>query len=170
VNLKIQLISEWNVYSRDELNMRGARELELKPSLGLFDATAIGIGAIIGGGIFVVTGIVAGVAGPSLVVSIIIAAVVAALTALSYVELAEWLPKEGSIYEYARRLISPFSGFLAGWMWVISNIFSGAAVSLAFSHYLTVLFPVSDPRLIAFLLCVGFTRARAALSLCVFRR
>ena len=42
-------------------------------------------------------------------------------------------------------------------MWIVSNTFTGAAVSLAFSHYLKVLFPISDPRLTAFLLCVGFT-------------
>jgi APA family basic amino acid/polyamine antiporter len=93
----------------------------LRQTLGLFDATAIGIGAIIGGGIFVVTGIVAGLAGPALVLSIVIATIVAILTALSLVELATWLPAEGSVYEYTHRLVSPFAGFLAGWMWLVSN-------------------------------------------------
>ena len=81
----------------------------LRPTLGLFDATAIGIGAIIGGGIFVVTGIVAGLAGPALMLSIIMAATIAMLTALSFVELTTWLPAEGSVYEYAHRLVSPVS-------------------------------------------------------------
>ena len=76
--------------------MKDGSPSELKPTLGLLDATAIGIGAIIGGGIFVVTGIVAGLAGPGLVVSIILAAAVAALTALSFVELTAWLPKEAA--------------------------------------------------------------------------
>jgi len=56
---------------------------QFKPTLGLFDATAIAIDAIIGGGIFVVTGIVAGLAGPALVISIVLAAAISLFTALS---------------------------------------------------------------------------------------
>ena len=137
--------------------MKDGSPSELKPTLGLLDATAIGIGAIIGGGIFVVTGIVAGLAGPGLVVSIILAAAVAALTALSFVELTAWLPKEGSVYEFAHRLISPFAGFLTGWMWIVSNTFIGAAVALGFSYYFVALVPAVNPRLIAAAMCVLFT-------------
>ncbi len=61
---------------------------KLKPSLGLVDATAISAGAIIGAGIYVVTGIVASLAGPALVVSMIVAAIVALFTALSFAELS----------------------------------------------------------------------------------
>jgi APA family basic amino acid/polyamine antiporter len=129
----------------------------LRPTLGLFDATAIGIGAIIGGGIFVVTGIVAGLAGPALMLSIIMAATIAMLTALSFVELTTWLPAEGSVYEYAHRLVSPFAGFLSGWMWLVSNTFAGAAVSLGFAYYFTALFPGIQPKLVAALLCIVFT-------------
>jgi APA family basic amino acid/polyamine antiporter len=132
-------------------------EGEFRPTLGLFDAAAVGIGAIIGGGIFVVTGIVAGLAGPALIVSIVVAAVVALLTALSFAELTAWLPAEGSVYEFAHRLVSPFGGFLAGWMWVVSNTFAGAAVSLGFAYYLVALFPGAEYRLIAAAVCVAFT-------------
>lgn len=127
----------------------------LKSSLNLFDATSIGLGAIIGGGIFIVTGIVAGYAGPSLVISIFIAAVISMFTALSFVQLVRWQTTEGSVYIYARKLISPFTGFLAGWMWVVSNIFSGAAVSLGFAHYLVALLPAVDYKLVAVFLCVA---------------
>jgi len=132
-------------------------ETGLQPILGLFDATSIGIGAIIGGGIFVVTGIVAGLAGPALIVSIVIAAAIAALTALSLAELTSWLPAEGSVYEYAHRLVSPFAGFLTGWMWVVSNTFAGAAVSLGFAYYFSSLFPGVQPKLIAAAVCIAFT-------------
>ena len=77
-----------------------ADEKELKPRLGLLDATAINVGAIIGAGIFVVTGIVAGLAGSALVVSMALAAVTAIFTALSFAELTAWLPREGSVYEF----------------------------------------------------------------------
>ena len=61
---------------------------QLKASLSLFDATAVGVGAIIGAGIFVVTGIVAGLAGPALIISVFIAGIVSLFTALSTAELA----------------------------------------------------------------------------------
>ena len=129
----------------------------LKRSLGLLDATAISVGAIIGGGIFVVTGIVAGLAGSALVVSMVVAAVIAFFTALSFAELAAWQPVEGSVYEYARQVISPFSGFLAGWMWMVSNTFTGAAVSLGFAYYLTATFPSLPANVVAAVLCLAFT-------------
>lgn len=133
------------------------RESKLKPCLGLFDATTISIGAIIGAGIFVVTGIVAGFAGSALVVSMLIAAVISLFTALSFVELTAWQPKEGSIYEYTYQLISPFAGFLVGWMWILSNTFAGAAVSLGFAYYLTALFPILPANWTAAILCLAFT-------------
>jgi APA family basic amino acid/polyamine antiporter len=130
---------------------------KLEPTLGLFDATAISVGAIVGAGIYVVTGIVAGLAGPALVFSMLLASGVALLTALSFAELAAWLPKEGSVYEFAHQLVNPFVGFLAGWMWILSNTFSGAAVSIGFAHYLTALVPNLQENLVAALVCIGFT-------------
>ncbi|MCX6655644.1 MAG: amino acid permease [Candidatus Bathyarchaeota archaeon] len=129
----------------------------MKKRLGLFDATAINVGAIIGGGIFVVTGIVAGLAGSALIVSMVLAAVTSLFTALSYAELVAWLPEEGSIYEYGYRLLSPAAGFLGGWMWIISNIFSGAAVALGFGYYLSALVPGLSPGIVAAAACVAFT-------------
>lgn len=130
---------------------------ELKQTLGLFDAAAISVGAIIGAGIFVVTGIAAAAAGPALVISMLIAAAVSLFTALSIAQLAAWQPKEGSIYEYAYQLVSPFAGFLVGWMWMISNVFAGAAVSLGFAHYLAGWFPFLPAAWTAPLVCLGFT-------------
>jgi APA family basic amino acid/polyamine antiporter len=108
-------------------------QTELKRSLGLFDATAISIGAIIGAGIFVVTGIVAGVAGPGIIISIILAGIIASFSGFSFAELSAYLPKEGGGYEFIYELLSPFAGFLSGWMWIFSNIFIGAAVALGFA-------------------------------------
>ncbi|MCW4010304.1 MAG: APC family permease [Candidatus Bathyarchaeota archaeon] len=129
----------------------------LKRALGLWDAVNINVGAIIGGGIFVVTGIVAGYAGSALMISMAFAAVVALFTALSFVELTTWQPVEGAVYEYTRRLVSPFLGFLSGWMWVIANTFGGAAVSLGFGYYLGAVFEGLPANVVAALLCLGFT-------------
>jgi APA family basic amino acid/polyamine antiporter len=130
---------------------------KLKRSIGLWSAVAINVGAIIGGGIFVVTGIVAGYAGSALVISMIIAGVIAFITAISFARLTAWQPVEGSVYEYGRQLISPFSGFLAGYMWIIANTFTGAAVSLGFAYYLTSAFPSLPSNLVAAILCLAFT-------------
>lgn len=95
----------------------------IKPSLSLFSASAISIGATVGAGIFAVTGVAAGLAGSALLISLGLAAVATFLTALSFIQLISWRPAEGSIYYYSRQLISPFAGFLVGWMWVVSNLF-----------------------------------------------
>lgn len=129
----------------------------LKPMLGLLDATAIGVGAIIGAGIFVVTGIAAAHAGSAVVVSMLIAAAISLLTALSFAELTAWMPKEGSVYELARRLVSPFVGSLTGWMWIVSNTFGGAAVSLGLAYYFAALVPGVPATWLAAGACITFT-------------
>jgi APA family basic amino acid/polyamine antiporter len=139
------------------MDEESSQHSEFKPTLGLFDATAISVGAIVGAGIFVVTGIAAGLAGSALIVSMLIAAAISLFTALSFAELTSWQPKEGSIYEYAYQLISPFAGFLTGWMWMASNTFAGAAVSLGFANYFCALFPVLLSNWVAAFLCILFT-------------
>lgn len=128
----------------------------LKREIGLFGATALGIGAIIGSGIFIVTGIVAGIAGPAMIISVLIAGVIALFSALCVAELSAYLPEEGGTYAYAQKLISPLAGFIAGWIWVFSNIFVGAAVSLGFAHYFATLFPALPVKGIAVFICLIF--------------
>jgi APA family basic amino acid/polyamine antiporter len=91
-----------------------------------------------------------------MIFSMLIAAVTASFTALSFASLASWLPTEGGVYEYGYRLISPAAGFLGGWMWLVSNVLTGSAVSLGFAHYFNVVFDVPLKPLAA-LLCVAFT-------------
>jgi len=131
---------------------------QLKRALGLFDATAISVGAIIGAGIFVVTGVAAGAAGPGIVLSIILAGGISSFSALSFAQLSAFMPREGGGYEYTYRLVSPFAGFLAGWMWVLSNVFTGGAVSLGFAQYLSSLLPPLGNwiTLVAAVLCLLF--------------
>ena len=136
-------------------------KISLRPTLSLFDATAINVGAIIGAGIFVITGIVAGLAGSAMLVSLVLAAIVSMFTALSFAELSARLPQDGGAYEFAYHLVSPLSGFIAGWMWVISNTFVGAAVALGFSHYLAVMIPELPIRPIA----IAITAALALLNI-----
>lgn len=129
----------------------------LNRSIGFWSAVAINVGAIIGGGIFVVTGLAAGIAGSAFIVSMILAGVIAFLTASGFAELAAWQPVEGSVYEYGRQLVSPTAGFISGWMWVINNTFTGAAVSLGFGYYLSAIFPVLPSNYTAAIICLLFT-------------
>jgi APA family basic amino acid/polyamine antiporter len=134
----------------------GVRPPVLKREIGLFGATALGIGAIIGSGIFIVTGIVAGIAGPAIIFSVLIAGVITVFSAMSVAELGAYLPEEGGTYAYAQKLISPLAGFIAGWVWIFSNIFVGAAVSLGFAHYFVTLFPAIPVKIIAVAICLVF--------------
>jgi len=131
--------------------------LGLKRTLGLLDATAIGVGAIIGAGIFVVLGVAIGYAGPSIIVSIIIAGVVASFTAFSFAELGSAIPKEGGAYAYAFEMISPSVGFVVGCLWLFAQIVAGAAISLGFASYLVKFFPVFSVKTVAVIAAFALT-------------
>jgi APA family basic amino acid/polyamine antiporter len=121
----------------------------LERTLNLFDAMSIGIGAIIGAGIFVVLGIAIGYAGPSVIVSIIIAGVVAFFTAFSFAELGSAIPKEGGVYVFAYELISPLVAFPVGCLWLFAQIVAGAAISLGLASYFVAIFPAFSIKVVA---------------------
>ena len=121
----------------------------LRRDLTLLDATGIGFGAIIGAGIFVVSGIAAGIAGPAFLVSLVIAAAAATCNALSSAQLAAEYPQSGGTYEYGYRVLNPTLGFVAGWMFLVSKIAAAGTVALGAAAYVYVLFPALDPRLAA---------------------
>jgi len=109
--------------------------VELKRTLNLFDATAIGIGAIIGAGIFVVLGLAVGYAGPAVVISMIVAGIVALFTAISFAELSSAIPKEGGTYIFAYEMLNPFVAFVSGCMWLFAQIVAGSAVCIGLAGY-----------------------------------
>ncbi len=135
---------------------------KLKKTVSLLDATSIGIGAIVGAGIFVVLGVAVGLAGPAVIASILIAGAVAALTALSFVRLSRATQKEGGAYGFAYEFLPPFWAFLTGFLWIASNVVVGATVALGFSLYLSRIFPFLPVAPIAALACL----AAAALNCC----
>ncbi len=77
--------------------------MELKRTLGFKEATALGIGAMVGAGIFVLSGVAAGKAGPAVIVSFTLAATLEILLGLCYAELASRYPKAGGSYEYVHK-------------------------------------------------------------------
>lgn len=122
-------------------------EPPLRRTIGLFDATMIGLGAIVGAGIFVATGVAAGMAGAMLPLAILLAAVPAFLNGVSAAANAVALPRSGGAYYFARELVSPFFGFLAGWLFIYATIVGDTAVALGFGAYLAAILPVLPPRI-----------------------
>ncbi len=135
----------------------GGGSNHLARSMGLLDATALGIGSIIGAGIFVVLGVAYSVAGPAVLVSVVLAGIAAALTGYSYSFLARRIPREGGAYEFAHEILGSGAGFLTGFVWIVSNVVALAAVSLGFGHYFSAFsgLPVVPVALAACALAIG---------------
>jgi basic amino acid/polyamine antiporter, APA family len=129
----------------------------LRRELGLLDAVGIGFGAIIGAGIFVVTGVAAGIAGPAFLLGLLLAAVAATCNALSSAQLAAEYPQSGGTYEYGYRVLSPWAGFIAGWMFLASKTAAAGTVAIGLAGYLEALLPALPPRAAAVGAIIVFT-------------
>src|SRR5919109_2156351 len=115
----------------------GAR---LDRSLGLWQLTAIGVGGIIGAGIFTLAGTGAnGTAGPAVLVSFLIAGVASAAAALSYAEFAGLIPKAGSAYTYGYAVLGEIVGWFIGWDLLLEYTAIVAVVAIGISGYFTEL-------------------------------
>jgi APA family basic amino acid/polyamine antiporter len=112
---------------------------ELKRGLGLVGATDVGVGAIIGAGIFVLSGVAAGLAGPSVILSFVLAGLTAFLTALSSAELSSFITEAGGSFIYTEKAFGPRWGFLVGWTKSFDYIVGSAAVAIGFASYFVLL-------------------------------
>jgi APA family basic amino acid/polyamine antiporter len=112
----------------------------LERHLGLLQLTAIGIGAIIGAGIFTLAGTVAnGTAGPAVSISFVIAGVASACAALSYAEFGGMIPQAGSAYTYGYAVLGEFAGWLIGWDLLLEYTAIVAVVAIGISGYFSFL-------------------------------
>lgn len=109
---------------------------QLKRVIGLPGAMMMGLGSIIGTGVFVSLGIGAGIAGPSVLLAIMLAAGVAMCNGLSSAQLAANHPVSGGTYEYGHRWLNPSLGFTAGWMFLCAKSASAATAALGFAGYI----------------------------------
>src|SRR5690606_18670278 len=107
----------------------------LRRELGVFGAIMMGMGSILGTGVFVSIGIAAGVAGPAVVLAIALAALVATFNGLSSAQLAANHPVSGGTYEYGHRYLNPTLGFVAGWTFLLAKSASAATAALGFAGY-----------------------------------
>jgi amino acid transporter/nucleotide-binding universal stress UspA family protein len=117
-----------------ELNP-GREKITLSRDLSLFTVTMIGIGGMIGAGIFVLTGIAAGVAGPALILAFLLNGAVTLLTASAYAELGSAYPEAGGGYLWVKEALGGANGFLAGWMSWFAHAVAGSLYALAFGRF-----------------------------------
>ncbi len=108
----------------------------LKRTLGPLNLTAMGIGAIIGAGLFVITGpVAASYAGPGILISFILAAIVCVFSALCYAEFASMIPIAGSAYSYAYASLGELAAWIMGWVLLCEYLFSPSTVAAGWSGY-----------------------------------
>ncbi|MBX7053690.1 MAG: amino acid permease [Pyrinomonadaceae bacterium] len=116
-------------------------EHTLKKTLTSLDLTMLGVGAIIGTGIFVLTGQAAGKhAGPAVIISMILAGIVSAFAALCYSEFAACVPISGSAYAYGYGTLGEFVAWIIGWDLILEYAFGAATVAVGWSGYVVSLF------------------------------
>ena len=129
----------------DEITILGCRktrrmkkfstEVHLSREMGLWDAALIGVGAMIGAGIFVLTGIAAGVAGPGLIITFSLNGLVALLTAFSYAELGSCFHDAGGGYLWVKEGLPKWNGFISGWMSWFAHAVACSLYALGFGAY-----------------------------------
>jgi len=112
---------------------------ELRREVGLAGAVFMGLGSIVGTGLFVSLGIAAGVAGEAILVALPLAALLALFNGLSSAQLAAAHPVSGGTYEYGYRFLGPSLGFSAGWMFLLAKGASAATAALGVAGYLYLL-------------------------------
>ena len=131
---------------------------ELARRLTLRDAVIIGLGAMIGAGVFAAPGPAAAAAGTWLLLGLVIASTVAYANATSSAELAALYPESGGTYVYARKRLNSYWGFLAGWGFVVGKTASLAAMALTFGVY--VYSPLARPLGIALVIVLAAVNYR----------
>ena len=125
----------WRVKSLDAV-LKTADKKSLHRSLGPVQLTMLGIGGVIGTGIFVLTAEAAQKAGPGMMMAFVIAGAVSACAAFAYAELAAMVPVSGSSYTYTYAVLGEFMAWLVGWALVLEYAVAASAVSVGWSGYI----------------------------------
>ena len=122
--------------SVSDLQAEVLKDLSLKRALGPLNLTALGIGAVIGAGIFVLTGQAAAkYAGPGIVFSFLLAGTACALAGLCYAELSSMIPVSGSAYTYGYATLGEFVAWIIGWDLILEYMFAASTVAVGWSGY-----------------------------------
>jgi amino acid transporter/nucleotide-binding universal stress UspA family protein len=116
-------------------------------TMGLLDATGVGVGAIVGGGVLALAGVAFATTGPSAIVAFALNGAIALLTALSFAELASRFPQSGGTYAYARRVLTVEAAFAVGWVVWFASVVAAVLYALGFAVFLV---PVLEQVILAF--------------------
>ncbi|KAJ2062620.1 hypothetical protein GGI17_002314 [Coemansia sp. S146] len=133
----------WRLIARKPLEqiLHEGRRTQMKRILSRLDLIAIGIGAIIGTGIFVLTGVAAAEnAGPAVIISFIIGGVISGLSAFSYSELSSMVPISGSAFTYTYATMGEFMAWIIGWDLILEYLVGAATVAVGWSSYVVSFF------------------------------
>lgn len=142
------------IFSKKPINelLNSKSDKSLKRSIGPVGLTLLGLGSIIGAGIFIVTGFAAAnYSGPALLISFIISAIACAFTALCYAEFASMIPVSGSVYTYTYVTLGEIWAWMIGWVLIFEYLISASAVAVGWSSYTVGLLSSSGINLPAYL-------------------
>ncbi len=103
--------------------------------MGLFGATSLGVGAIVGGGVLALAGVAFASAGPGAIIAFALNGVIAIITATSFAYLARRFPESGGIYAYSRKVLSIEVAFVVGWVVWFASILAGVLYALGFAAF-----------------------------------
>jgi len=104
-------------------------------TMGLFGATTLGIGALMGAGIYVLIGLAAGQAGPGAWLSYLLCGLLSLLSVSMFGELSRRVPVSGGGYSYTYNALGSFAGFITGWLLALGSIFACAMYAIGFAYY-----------------------------------
>jgi APA family basic amino acid/polyamine antiporter len=124
----------WRIKPLEDI-LATAEKKSLKRTLGAFELTMLGVGAIIGTGIFVLTSVAANKAGPGMLHAFVISGVVCLLTALIYSEIASMIPVSGSAYTYSYGVLGEAIAWMVGWALILEYAVAAGAVAVGWSGY-----------------------------------
>src|SRR5215469_9045605 len=117
------------------IDAMGEGQARLKPTLGWPHLVAMGVGAIVGTGIYTLTGIGAGLAGPAVILSFLLCGGICATAALCYAEMSTVLPFAGSAYTYSYAVLGEFFAWIIGWALILEYTVGAAAVAVGWSSH-----------------------------------
>ncbi len=123
-----------------------ARPVEFKKTRGLLASTTLGVGSLMGAGLYVLVGIAAKEAGPSLWLAWGICGFLTFFTAMMFADFARHLPISGGGYVYAYKQLGGFWGFMVGWHLAVGSVFACALYALGFSSYAVQFLPLDSPK------------------------
>jgi len=148
-----------------EIFSRKIKPLNYERTIGLFGATTIGVGSLMGAGIYVLIGAASGVAGPSVILSYFITGLLAYATTLMFAELGRIIPRSGGGYAYSYNILGSVGGFATGWFLALGSIFACGLYAIGFAEYVVSITGIEMPKYIIKFIAVGITLLLAFLNI-----